>query len=101
MPVDAMTRNLFNYIAVSPSCSCTDYFSDEDERVSDDSDILMPTEFRSIGDIIGYANVIRSQRQQTMDKFNSTMNQFSNAWSTLRREMQTRNLMNQNASQMQ
>jgi len=77
MHLDALTRTLFNYIAVSPSCSCADYMGEEDERNVDESDILMPTEFRSIGDIIGYSNVIKSQRQQTMDRFNSTMSQFA------------------------
>lgn len=63
VPVAALTRNLFNYIAVSPACS-SNYFLDEDDRVADD--LMMPTEFRSIGDIIGYAKVIRSQRQQNI-----------------------------------
>jgi hypothetical protein len=67
IPVAALTRNLFNYIAVSPACS-TNYFFDEENRVADDLDMLMPTEFRSIGDIIGYANVIKSQRQQNTQR---------------------------------
>jgi hypothetical protein len=84
MPVDALTRTLFNYIAVSPACSYADYMREEDERLADDADLLMPTEFRSIGDIIGYANVIKSQRQQTMDRFNSTMSQFARTLMTNR-----------------
>lgn len=113
MPVDALTRSLYNYISTTPNCSCisanpncscSGYFSDDEDRTADESDVLMPTEFRSIGDIIGCksernnpckhgnldANVVKSQRQQTMDRFNSTMNQFNSAWSTLRRDMQMR-----------
>ncbi|KAI6205239.1 hypothetical protein M3Y94_00770100 [Aphelenchoides besseyi] len=78
------SNKIFDYVtAPSPPCNCADCEFEVDENFHEDP--LFPTEFRSVGDIIGYANVIRSQREATLNKFNLAV-------STLRRDLQARTL---------
>uniref|UniRef100_A0A915DEW1 Uncharacterized protein n=1 Tax=Ditylenchus dipsaci TaxID=166011 RepID=A0A915DEW1_9BILA len=45
----------------------------------DDALMPMPTTFHSISDIIGYAKVVRAQRNEALGKLNSVIGQFSDA----------------------
>jgi hypothetical protein len=67
----------------SNCCCAADYWEMDYES-------LTPTEFRSVGDIIGYAKVVRAQRQEALGQLNSVMNQFSDAWSTMRKQLEAR-----------
>lgn len=53
-----------------------------------DDESLMPTQFTSIGDIIGYAKVVRAQRNETLMSLDTVIGQFSHAWSIMRKEME-------------
>ncbi|KAI6173606.1 hypothetical protein M3Y98_01099700 [Aphelenchoides besseyi] len=80
------SNKIFDYVtAPSPPCNCADCEFEVDENFHEDPLFSFPTEFRSVGDIIGYANVIRSQREATLNKFNLAV-------STLRRDLQARTL---------
>lgn len=63
------------------SCSSHNFWDADDE-------IPQFTEFHSVADIIGYAKVVRAQRNETLGKLNSVIGEFSNVWSTLRKEME-------------
>lgn len=54
---------------------------------SDDSDFMdgLPAGFKSVGDIIGYANVVRSQRKEALSKLDLAMLHLQ----SLRRDMRT------------
>ncbi|KAI1730562.1 hypothetical protein Ddc_03266 [Ditylenchus destructor] len=73
---------------------------DEDADITDDYKVmnagnfwddesLMPTKFTSIGDIIGYAKVVRAQRDETLMSLDTVIGQFSHAWSIMRKDMET------------
>lgn len=64
---------------------------DDELFIEEDSYCLIsatPRSFSSVGDIIGYAKVIRAQRDETLGRLNNALSGFSAAWDCMRRAME-------------
>jgi hypothetical protein len=77
---------------VTESISSCSTFTDFWEDTDDEEDELMPRGFNSIGDIIGYAKVVRSQRNEALGQLNNAMNKFDDAFARMRKELEERRL---------